>query len=70
MGNSPYMSASSQDYEAETNIQLKKKYIILPMDALKGIVRSHAQKIFAVTPHFTAVTPFLAPMPTIAPVIV
>ena len=35
-----------------------------------GMVSIHAQKIFVVTPHFTAETPFLAPTPMIAPVIV
>jgi hypothetical protein len=34
-----------------------------------GIVNIHAQKIFVVTPHLTAETPFLAPAPIIAPVI-
>ena len=40
------------------------------MTAETGMVRIHAQKIFRVTPHFTAATPFLAPTPMIAPVIV
>lgn len=54
----------------DQKIRLKKKYIIHPMTALKGIVRIQAQKIFVVTPHLTAVAPFLAPTPIIAPVIV
>ena len=49
---------------------LKKWYISAPIAALTGIVSIQAQKIFVVTPHFTAVAPFLAPMPMIAPVMV
>jgi hypothetical protein len=48
----------------------RKRYIKEPIIADTGIVRIHAQKIFAVTPHLTADTPFLAPAPIIAPVIV
>lgn len=49
---------------------LRSKYITEPTIAETGMVRIHAQKIFVVTPHFTAETPFLAPAPIIAPVIV
>ena len=45
------------------------KYMVDPTTAETGIVRIHAQKIFVVTPHFTAEAPFLAPAPIIAPVI-
>lgn len=40
------------------------------MTAETGIVIIHAQKIFVVTPHFTADARFVAPTPIIAPVIV
>src|SRR5512147_2836907 len=40
------------------------------MAAARGIVRTHAQTIRPATPHLTAERRFVAPTPTIAPVIV
>ena len=64
-----YILIFKHPYIIYTTNNLSKWNIKDPTMADIGIVSSHAQNIFVVTPHFTADTPFLAPAPIIAPVI-
>ena len=52
------------------DIKLTASYVIIANIAERGIVSTHAQRIFFATPHLTADKPFTAPTPIIEPVIV